>query len=178
MWIPETLVSMPMFSLNPFVLGKKKNTINLQFTYLQNKSFTEKQYLYLQTITTTYFFQRSLSWLSVAGNTQNFKIQALLSYFLWFWVKGFEQMLNNIFSWDYGLGHLTRISGMKSPSWCSTLYHYLGADATLDEETTWSLCQPWASRRVLLLSPVSTLNARIDSVEGTETQLHEKKSGK
>lgn len=73
MWTPETLVSMPMFSFNPFVLGKK-NTINLQFTYLQNKSFTEKQYLYLQTITTTYFFQRSLSWLSVAGNTQNFKI--------------------------------------------------------------------------------------------------------
>lgn len=133
MWTPKTLVSMPMFSLNSFVLGKEKHG---QFTYLQNKSFTKKQYLYLQTITTTYFPPQSLSWLSVAGNTQNFKILVLLSYFLWFWVKGFEQMLNDILSWDYGLGHLTRISGMESPSWHGTLYHYLGASATLDKEAT------------------------------------------
>lgn len=45
-------------------------------------------------------------------------------------------MLNDILSWDYGLGHLTRISGMESPSWYSTLYHYLGVSATLDKEAT------------------------------------------
>lgn len=34
------------------------------------------------------------------------------------------------------LGIFTRISGMESPGWYNTLYHYLGASATLDKEAT------------------------------------------